>query len=202
MNKTEESPYKGYDVLAKWETPSFDDLSRSVLARRLWEEPQRHFFTPERLSLLEAVIRHLGPQLPELPPSLIALWIDDRLHRNLDEGFRHEAEPPLREQWLMGLLALNDEAQRLYHARFVDLEDGAQESILRAVHSGEVDPSLWSGLNPSAFFTGTLLKAIAGLCYAHPAAWNDMGFGGPASPRGYVRLGFDARDPWEAKERR
>ncbi len=36
--------------------------------------------------------------------------------------------------------------------------------------------------------------------YAHPAAWNEIGFGGPASPRGYVRMDFDQRDPWEAAE--
>jgi len=34
----------------------------------------------------------------------------------------------------------------------------------------------------------------------HPASWNEIGFGGPASPRGYVRMNFDRRDPWEAAE--
>jgi hypothetical protein len=29
-----------------------------------------------------------------------------------------------------------------------------------------------------------------------------MGFGGPAAPRGYLRLGPDERDPWEAREER
>ena len=33
-----------------------------------------------------------------------------------------------------------------------------------------------------------------------PDVWNEIGFGGPASPRGYVRMGFDKRDPWEAAE--
>ena len=28
----------------------------------------------------------------------------------------------------------------------------------------------------------------------------EIGFGGPASPRGYVRMNFDRRDPWEAVE--
>ena len=45
-----------------------------------------------------------------------------------------------------------------------------------------------------------LLKTVVGFYYAHPKAWNEIGFGGPASPRGYVRLGFSERDPWEAKE--
>ena len=35
-----------------------------------------------------------------------------------------------------------------------------------------------------------------------PTAWNEIGFGGPASPRGYVRMDFDRRDPWEAAEAR
>ena len=36
--------------------------------------------------------------------------------------------------------------------------------------------------------------------YAHPTAWSEIGWGGPASPRGYVRMDFDERDPWEAAE--
>ena len=31
-------------------------------------------------------------------------------------------------------------------------------------------------------------------------AWSEIGFGGPANPRGYVRMDFDQRDPWEAAE--
>jgi hypothetical protein len=38
--------------------------------------------------------------------------------------------------------------------------------------------------------------------YSHPTAWSEIGFGGPASPRGYVRMGFNRRDPWEAAEAR
>ena len=36
--------------------------------------------------------------------------------------------------------------------------------------------------------------------YAHPTAWSEIGWGGPASPRGYVRMDFNKRDPWEAAE--
>ena len=47
-----------------------------------------------------------------------------------------------------------------------------------------------------------LLKTVAALYYAHPTAWSEIGFGGPASPRGYVRLGFNETDPWEGEEGR
>ena len=43
-------------------------------------------------------------------------------------------------------------------------------------------------------------EAAPGLYYSHPTAWSEMGFGGPASPRGYVRMELDRRDPWEAAE--
>jgi hypothetical protein len=50
------------------------------------------------------------------------------------------------------------------------------------------------------FFNERAVHDIAGAYYAHPTAWNEIGFGGPASPRGYVRMGFDKRDPWDAVE--
>ena len=37
--------------------------------------------------------------------------------------------------------------------------------------------------------------------YAHPSAWAEIGFSGPASPRGHIRLRLNFRDPWEARER-
>ena len=55
---------------------------------------------------------------------------------------------------------------------------------------------------PELFFAKRLLHDVVGAYYAHPAAWNEIGFGGPASPRGYVRMNFDRRDPWEAAEAR
>ena len=37
--------------------------------------------------------------------------------------------------------------------------------------------------------------------YSHPWAWNEIGFGGPAYPRGYKNIGPDKREPWEVKDR-
>jgi len=36
--------------------------------------------------------------------------------------------------------------------------------------------------------------------YAHPWAWNEIGFGGPAYPRGYARLGIGMSEAWEGEE--
>ena len=50
------------------------------------------------------------------------------------------------------------------------------------------------------FFAKRLLPDIVKAYYSHPTAWSEIGYGGPASPRGYVRMDFDRRDPWEAAE--
>ena len=38
--------------------------------------------------------------------------------------------------------------------------------------------------------------------YAHPWAWDEIGFGGPAYPRGYMRLEHGKPEPWEVEEQR
>jgi hypothetical protein len=50
------------------------------------------------------------------------------------------------------------------------------------------------------FFADRVLVDLVSAYYAHPTAWSEMGFGGPAGPRGYVRMDPDERDPWEAVE--
>jgi hypothetical protein len=46
------------------------------------------------------------------------------------------------------------------------------------------------------------MRAVLAAFYSHPWAWNEIGFGGPAYPRGYMRLaeGPAGADPDEARE--
>ena len=37
--------------------------------------------------------------------------------------------------------------------------------------------------------------------YAHPWAWDEIGFGGPAYPRAYTRLERGEPEPWEVEPR-
>ena len=38
--------------------------------------------------------------------------------------------------------------------------------------------------------------------YSHPWAWDEIGFGGPAYPRAYMRLERGEPEPWEVEEKR
>jgi hypothetical protein len=44
------------------------------------------------------------------------------------------------------------------------------------------------------------MRAVLSEFYSHPWAWNEIGFGGPAYPRGYMRLGpLAVREPYEKR---
>lgn len=194
------TPYPGYDVLAKWNSPSFDGPTREVLAGRLERVPERRYLDAGEWELAEALAARLIPQPERAVPIPVAPWIDDMLLHERGEGFRFEGMPHLRQCWHIGLAAIDAEARRLRGRGFAALETQDQDTVLGAVAAGEVDPANWAGMPAQRFFLNVLLKTVAGIYYAHPEAWSEIGFGGPASPRGYVRLGPGMRDGWEAEE--
>ncbi|HEX3699863.1 MAG TPA: gluconate 2-dehydrogenase subunit 3 family protein [Phenylobacterium sp.] len=194
--------YPGYDVLAKWRTASFDEATRRVVGERLAPPPPRRFLSPEEWRLLEAVVARLIPQPDRAEPIPITAWIDARLAEDKGEGYRDARMPPLRPTWRHGLAGIAAEARQRFDADFADLAPERQDELLGLIQRGETATEAWGDMEPARFFRDALLKTAAALYYAHPSAWSEIGFGGPASPRGYVRLGFDERDPWEAKESR
>jgi hypothetical protein len=191
------TPYPTYDVLAKWDSPSFDTVTRGVIRRRLEAVPERRFFTAGEFRMLEAVAARLTAQDEGVRPFPVAPWIDADLFEGRGAGFRHEDLPPDRDVWRVGLAGIDAEARRRHGHVFADLPPDNQDAILRDVQGGEVAAESFGGLPSPRVFTA-MLSAVVGVYYAHPAAWSEMGFGGPASPRGYVRMGLDERDPWEA----
>ena len=193
------SPYPDYDVLDKWDTPSWNDQTRAIVKRRLEEVPQRRFFTAEEWALLEALVARLVPQPDREEPIPIVPWIDAKLADNRGPGYRYADMPPQRAAWRQGLAAIAAEAEERHGIPFVRLAAGQQDALLREIQQGRTDGRWWGDLPPGGFFTHHLLKETVAIYYAHPAAWSEIGFGGPASPRGYVRLGLDERDPWEAE---
>jgi hypothetical protein len=170
-----------------------------VILRRLTEVPERRFFTEEEWRTLEAACDRLIPQPDRSVPIPLAAWIDHKLHHNERDGFRYDDMPPLREAWRFGLEGINQESQSTFNADFASLSDFERDAVLRAVQTGDVRGAVWRRLPPQRFFATILLKEVVGEYYGHPAAWNEVGFGGPASPRGYVRLGLNQRDAWEAQ---
>jgi hypothetical protein len=196
--------YPGYDVLRKHDSPSWNDQTRAVIDERLAIDPNtRRFFTEDEWPTMRAVCDRIVPQTVARPrPVPLAAMVDQKLQASASEGYRYAELPPMQEAWRGGLAALDAEAKLRHGCRFHELGARDQDALLSAVQAGDVSAQLWRGLPPTSFFTKRVLHDIVGAYYAHPTAWNEIGFGGPASPRGYVRMNFDRRDPWEASEAR
>jgi len=194
------TPYLTYDVLDKWDSPSWNDQTREVVRGRIEDLPPRRFLTKEQWDLLEAVVARLVPQPDRDEPVPIVPWIDDMLEKNHSPGYRYADMPPMREAWRTGLDAIAAEARNRHGKSFGELSPKDQDALLADVQHNRVESRYWDDLPAGGFFLHHLLKQTVAVYYSHPDAWSEIGFGGPASPRGYARLGFDERDPWEAKE--
>ena len=192
--------YPGYDVLAKRHTPSWNEQTRQVINARLVMPREPRFFAAKEWNTLEAVCARIMPQPPDRPPVPLAAMVDAKMADDHQDGYRDARLPPMQEAWRRGLAALDVEAIARHGGRFCALSPAEQDALLVATQEGSLSQAAWGDMPASVFFKERLAHDILGAYYSHPTSWNEIGFGGPASPRGYVRMGADRRDPWEAVE--
>lgn len=194
--------FPGYDVLAKRNSPSWNAKTRAVLDERLAIGPEtRRFFDASEWPTMKAVADRIVPQPADrADPVPVAALVDHKLATDTRDGYRNPELPEEREAWRLGLKALDAEARAQFGARFHELSAFAQDALLKLAEKGELTDAAWAGMPSKLFFKQRVLADVVKAYYAHPTAWNEIGWGGPASPRGYVRMDFDRRDPWEAAE--
>jgi hypothetical protein len=192
--------FPDYNVLRKRQTPSWNDKTREVIARRLTVGLEPKFFTPDEFETVKALAARIVPQPPSRPAIPVAALVDEKLNLRKQDGYRHAGMPREDEAWRRGLKALDSEAQHAYGARFRDLSGDNQDSLLARMQKGELSAKDWGSMKPKVFFNTRLARDLVFAYYSHPTAWSEIGWGGPASPRGYVRMDFNERDPWEAAE--
>ncbi|MGH6943380.1 MAG: gluconate 2-dehydrogenase subunit 3 family protein [Geminicoccaceae bacterium] len=194
--------YPGYDVLSKRHTPSWNEPTRRVIDARLAMPREPRFFRPDEWQTLGAVCERIVPQPKHRAPVPLAAMVDEKMHEDRGDGYRDARLPKMQEAWRRGLGALDEDARARHGRRFHELSPAEQDALLTAMQKGELSGDAWGGMPCKTFFDERLVHDITGAYYAHPTSWNEIGFGGPASPRGYVRMSFDRRDPWEASEAR
>jgi gluconate 2-dehydrogenase subunit 3-like protein len=195
--------YPGYDVLSKRNTPSWNELTRRVIDARTSVEPSVHrFLSDADWATLCAVCDRIVPQHADRVSRIpIAALIDRALVQSgFRDGYRDARLPAAEEAWKRGLAALAKEAINAHAMQFWELSTAQQDALLHSMQTGQLRDAVWGDMPSDVFFKSRLLTDIVRTYYSHPIAWNEIGWGGPASPRGYVRLVADRRDPWEAAE--
>ena len=188
-----EVTFPGYDVLAQ--APAWDPVTTGVVLSRLTLPPPLRFFSPAE----EAVARPLLDRLlaqdddPKVP---VFELLDARLAEGETDGWRYDDMPEDGDAWKQSLALLDTDAKAHGAERFADLAVHDQTALLEAVRIGDH----WLGL-PAARVWNLWLRYACTAFYSHPWAWNEIGFGGPAYPRGYKALGLDHLENWERRHR-
>ena len=181
---TAEQRFPGYDVTAR--EGDWDATTSAVVLRRLEPpEPTRFFGKSE-----EAIVRQLLDRLlaqdndPRVPVFEV---IDQRLADRQGDGYRYEDMPEDPEAWRRSVAALESDAHAAVGICFADLDPQGQRDIIERVRLCEGE---WHGLPAKRVFS-LWMRYACGAFYAHPWAWNEIGFGGPAYPTGYKHLALD-----------
>lgn len=201
-----ETPQPGYypEYSTMSQSAFWDAATRLVVTKRLDPPQPFRFFTPEQAKFWKAVFDHILPQtdrtLERRIPILIPL--DQRLFENRTSGYRFEDMPHDREIYSsVGILAINAEAQARCRGDFLDLPHMQQDIVLQAIHDGSPirGAEIWQRMPVHRFWQLLAGDAVDGY-YSHPWAWDEIGFGGPAYPRAYIRLEHGEPEPWEVDE--
>jgi Gluconate 2-dehydrogenase subunit 3 len=102
--------------------------------------------------------------------------------------------------WNWGLEGLDQTSQTLFGSQFAELPGRQQDRVLKTVNEGSPPGDVWQRMPARRWWVYIALRQITGGYYAHPHAWDEIGFGGPAYPRGYFALNFGLPEPWEPRE--
>jgi hypothetical protein len=181
-----------FDVLG--EVSRWDLVTAGVVLARLDTDPQLSFFDATEEPTVRALLDLLLAQHDE-PKVPVTELIDERLLAGLTDGWHFDDMPEDAEAWHRSVAALDEEACAAFGQNFYRLTLGQQGDLVQAVQ----DADEWHGFKADHLWSLWTRYACTAF-YSHPWAWNEMGFGGPAYPRGYKNMGIDARERWECPE--
>jgi hypothetical protein len=183
--------YPDYDVLASAE--HWDAVTRRAVLERVEHPPALRFFTAAEARCLGAFLDVVLAQDAE-PRIPVLAMVDAKLHDGRLDGFRYEHMPDDRDTWRIVARALDASAG----GDFAALDARRRHDIVAAFAGGELEGASID----AATAWSVVMRGALGAFYSHPWAWNEIGFGGPAYPRGYMRLqaGAAGREPHEGEE--
>jgi hypothetical protein len=195
--------YPGFRTLAQ--ERFWDAATRLVVHKRLRDRPETRFFDEVEARTMRAVVERVMPQEDRAANRRIDVFagIDERLFEGRLEGYRYADMPPDQDAYKLAATAFEQMAREEYGMPFHELGTMEQERLVLSVHDAEPKSAkeLWGRMSIDRFWT-MLVADCCNVYYAHPFAWDEIGFGGPAYPRGYMRLEEGEPEPWEVDEKR
>jgi hypothetical protein len=185
--------YPGFDVLAQ--VDRWDDATAGVVLARLSHPTGLSFFTVAEVGVAGPLLDLLLAQDAE-PRVPVLEMIDERLSLGETDGWHYDTMAEDGDAWRQTLAFLDEDARSRFGRPFGELADDERAALVQAVQDGNGD---WHDLARSHVWSLWTRYACTAF-YSHPWAWNEIGFPGPAYPRGYLNLGADGREKWEQRD--
>jgi hypothetical protein len=188
--------FPGFDVLSQ--AGHWDPVTAGLVASRLDPPAPTSFFAGAEAACAAALVNLLTGQHDDLQIPVLAM-IDARLAAGETDGWRYSDMPEDGQAWRDTLAYLDADADTRCGTAFAAAPKEQQLELIQAVQDrGSKD---WHGLNAAHVWSLWTRYACTAL-YAHPLAWNEIGFSGPAYPRGYKNAGVDKLEPFEVRDAR
>jgi hypothetical protein len=186
--------FPGFDVLSQ--APHWDQVTAGLVLSRTGPAPVIRFFTPPEQACAAALLG-LILDLGEEPSVPVLEMIDARLESGETDGWRYADMPEDGQAWRDTLSYLDADAAERCGTTFAQAPEAGQAALLKAVQDGKT----WHGL-PAEHVWSLWTRYACTAFYSHPAAWEEIGFPGPAYPRGYKNAGVDKLEPFEVRDAR
>jgi hypothetical protein len=181
---------------AQGQSRHWDQVTQGVVLARLGRPADLRFFTVAEEAAARALFDQLLNQRQE-PRVPVVNMVDSRLAEGQTDGWHYEDMEADPVAWRSTLAELDAESRARKGSPFAELPWQEQKDLLTDIHDAEI----WRGLKASQVWSLWTRYACTAF-YSHPSAWNEIGFAGPAYPRGYKNLGLDAREPFEVADAR
>jgi hypothetical protein len=193
--------FPGFDVLAQ--VSRWDHATAGAVLERLAPTTQLAFFSAAQVAVARPLLDLLmGQELVDRGDESripVLELIDARLARGETDGWHYDDLPEDADAWRVSLAWLDDDAHTRLQRGFAHLVTDEQREFVQAVQDLAQDGKRWHDY-PAAQVWSLWTRYACAAFYSHPLAWNEIGFGGPAYPRGYLNLGTDRREHWEVRD--
>jgi hypothetical protein len=130
---------------------------------------------------------------PRVP---VAESVDSKLADGRLDGYQYADMPDDREAWRRVAKGLDAAARQHGCDEFATAPWPVQRQVIQSFSEGTLHGEIWDELPAERAWT-VVMRGVLSAFYSHPWAWNEIGFGGPAYPRGFARLGVGQREHWE-----
>jgi hypothetical protein len=125
--------------------------------------------------------------------------VDGKLADGKLDGYQYADMPDDRDTWRLVLRGLDHTAHQGYQTGFACCTPSQQEAIVAQFAKGRLVGRAWDELNVTRAWS-VVMRMMLSAFYSHPWAWNEIGFGGPAYPRGFMRLGGAGKQGAQVRE--